>query len=275
MNPPDRASSLDPQNLLAFLKRNLEPGTTFLREDSDAGISFVVAGHSTLAEGADQKWYHLTPEGVMGLASAQALVLESVDLERNQVLMSVQETSFISYGFAAPVRRMKRKRRFPIRESADGIKDAIRGNRSLLKHFISLSDAYKADPQLSSKQAKTAMQAILKSLYDAGSSDVAASYGQVDFEPNQMAWISFFDQIGEQTLGEFLGISDTSEIPGANLDQRADDIRKQAGADEVPETDPAALLASTPPRASNLQERRKRFDAALKPMARYYTQHRR
>lgn len=280
MNPIDRAASLSTIDLSRLLARNLEEGAVFVQDrDYLNGDTIVRLAEGRTGPGGGE-WYRLSdPASLQSLLSQEGFIIEAVSEDRNDVCISLFETSFVSYGFATPVRRLrnKRKQKIEIRESVEGIKDQVRGNRALLKHFILLSDEYRKNPQLSSKEAKASMQSLMRGLYDSGAGDIAASFGAVEFEPDVLSWVSLFDVIGEQTLAQFLGIDSVAEIPGADLNQRADEIRQLAGADAVPPDEPEKILAGRDSGYAGLtiQEKMRRNAVAANPVMGHWNTRRR
>ncbi len=275
MNPIDRAASLSTIDLSRLLARNLEEGAVFVQDrDYLNGDTIVRLAENRSGQGGGE-WFRLSDEAsLQPLLTKEGFIVEDVSGDGNDVLLSFFETSFASYGYAQPVRRLRgqKRRKVAIRESVEGIKGAVRDNRALLKHFILLSDEYRKNPQLSSKEAKASMQSLMRGLYDSGSGDIAASYGAVEFEPDVLSWVSLFDVIGEQTLAQFLGIDSVAEIPGADINQRADEIRQLAGADDVPPDEPEKILASreTGYAGLSIKERMRRADIARNPVMGHY-----
>lgn len=86
------------------------------------------------------------------------------------------------------------------------------------------------DPHLQAKEADICMRAILQHATSASAIQPELfQFGRPSWEPDPLAWMSFFDQIGDRTLADFLGISSANEIPAA------DDMSAQI--DELPEGD--------------------------------------
>lgn len=263
-------SHATPADFFEMFTRNLEPDAFFAVEHNIVRRSANETQADPSVHLGESSWYPLTESGLLPLLNKHAFVINEVRDEH--VAVSIVETSFACYGYAAPIRRRGRDKRKKkaIRESVEDLKSMIAAERAMLKHFVSLSDAYKRDPQLSSTEAKTSMEVLLSGLYSRNP-EQAAMFGQVEFEPNQMAWIQLFDQIGSQTLGEFLGINSMADIPGGDLDARADEIRQQAGADTPPaETAPEAMVASKPSKPSSLCERLQKQNLSVNPMSRYF-----
>ncbi len=264
-------SSLSPHDFLAFIIRNMEPGAHIVREDSGEGEGFVRLEENAVPGASSSKWFPASVHGLSPLLTRQSVVVEAVSEDGQQVLVSFPESSYTSFGYAVPVRRLRaRRQRMAIRESTDAIKDQIRGNRALLRHFILLSDEYRKNPQLNSKEAQAAMQSLMRGLWDSGSGDLASSYGAVEFEPDTLAWVGLFDTIGEQTLAQFLGIQSVAEIPGADLEQRTSEIMADADADAIPPDEPEKILAGYEYPKANLVERGRKIHASQNHMSRYY-----
>lgn len=260
-------TSLSLADFRQFVLRNLEPGARFLREDGAEGEGFVRTSDTALRGGG--RWHPVTEAGLAPALLHHDIVVEAV--ADGQVLLSFPESSYISYGFAAPAKRLRgRRRRRAVVESVEGIKDQIRGNRALLRHFVILSDEYRKDPQLSSKEAEAAMKCLMRGLYDSGSGDIATAFGAVEFEPDPLAWVSLMDAVGEQTLAQFLGIQSVAELPGADLDQRVDDVMGSVDQASQPVDDDAAKLLASTVRRSTVNERVRRAAVAGNHMAHYY-----
>jgi hypothetical protein len=111
--------------------------------------------------------------------------------------------------------------------ASDSLKDLARGSRPVLKHMITLHKHYRGDdPQLQSKEAKTAMQAILNA-WDDTDVDAAHMFGRVSWDPDPITWMSFFDEVGSQPLGNFLDIEDTGgipEVPGSEFETPPEEV---------------------------------------------------
>lgn len=120
--------------------------------------------------------------------------------------------------------------RRPLFES-EAIKSLAKANRAVLKNVINLFQMYRGDdPHLQSKEADICMRAVLQhATSSAAIQPELFQFGRPSWEPDPLAWMSFFDQIGDRTLADFLGISSASEIPAA------DDMSAQI--DELPEDD--------------------------------------
>lgn len=119
-----------------------------------------------------------------------------------------------------------------------GFKEFLRTNKTGLKKFIRLHDLYKSEGDLSSKDA-TNLMADLMTLFKGTES---STLGSAVWEPNALSFATFLDSIGETPLAEFLGISSISELPDADMDTRADEIRKDAI--QKPEEPPQPQLSS-------------------------------
>jgi hypothetical protein len=83
----------------------------------------------------------------------------------------------------------------------------------LIQHLVALKQAYIEDPQLGSKEAKTEMAAIMSLLFREDEASVYF-FGQVLFDPNIGSFIAFFDDLGSEKLGPYLGINNLDQIPG-------------------------------------------------------------
>lgn len=129
------------------------------------------------------------------------------------------------------------------------IKELIRSNRTALRLFIQLADAYRTDdPQLAGKEATAAMVGLLRLSSDTPDSH----FGSAQWEPDPLAFAQFLDGIGDQSLGDFLGVENLDDIPGSSIEARADAIRDQSIEDKA--EPPKPQLSSLSPRASNLHE---------------------
>lgn len=95
----------------------------------------------------------------------------------------------------------------------DELKALAREDVSVLKNLVNVQRLYRGeDPQLAGKESKLALGVILQKLYF--SNPKAALYlGKLDWEPELVNWVGFLDQIGDKSLAEFLGISDSQSIP--------------------------------------------------------------
>jgi len=149
-----------------------------------------------------------------------------------------------------------------ILEGHEMVKDLATKERAALRHLIQLYKLYRGDDQsLQSKEAKISMQALLTIAQKSYPEDVL-QYGRVTWEPDPIAWMGFFDQIGDQTLAQFLNIGSPDQIPDpaagdvgevrtdaavegedATTDETGLDMNDEFGLDE-PEGDDAGLEAS-------------------------------
>lgn len=128
-------------------------------------------------------------------------------------------------------------RRRPLFES-EAIKSLARENRAVLKNVINLFQMYRGDdPHLQSKEADICMRAILQHATDtAAVKPELFQFGRPSWEPDPLSWMSFFDQIGDRTLADFLGISSATEIPAAEdmsaqMDELPGDDQNDIGRD--------------------------------------------
>jgi hypothetical protein len=97
---------------------------------------------------------------------------------------------------------------------ADAIKETAGGSKVVLRNLSNLYKHYKGqDSQLKSTDAKTSMNVILSELYNNGNKEVAMTYGRMTWDPDTIMWMEFLESVGEQSLGEFLGITSIEEIP--------------------------------------------------------------
>lgn len=133
---------------------------------------------------------------------------------------------------------------------SESIRALAKSNRAVLKNVISLFQLYRGeDPQLTSKEAEIAMKAILASVMKPASGDPELyRFGRMQWEPDNLAWISFFDQVGDRTLADFLGISSSDEIPppedmAAQFDQLGLRDRHEPATD--PSEDPSRATRRT------------------------------
>lgn len=106
-------------------------------------------------------------------------------------------------------------------EEISSFKEFLRSNKTALKKFIQLHDMYRADGNLNSKDADE-LTADLMTLFKG---TAVSTLGTAKWEPNKLAFSLFLDQIGEQPLADFLGIDSVADIPNADLETRADEIR--------------------------------------------------
>ena len=127
--------------------------------------------------------------------------------------------------------------------STDSLRDLAKGNRPVIKHLVTLHKLYRGDdPQLQSKEAKTAMQAILR-VWNTEDPEAAHMFGRAVWEPDALMWMSFFDEVGSQPLGKALGMSGTSDIPdvpGSEYETKPSDIPEMPeynNDDEEPESE--------------------------------------
>ncbi len=124
-------------------------------------------------------------------------------------------------------------------DEMDQFKDFLRSDITALKIFIRLNDMYRKDGNLNSKDAKEAT-ANLMSLFKGTES---SRLGVAKWEPNQLAFAMFLDELGNQPIADFLGIDSVADLPNADLESRADDIRKKSI--KKPEEPPTPQLSST------------------------------
>jgi len=136
-------------------------------------------------------------------------------------------------------RLLEQTHRRPLVES-EAVKEMAKKSRAVLKNVISLFQMYRGDdPHLQSKEAKICMQAVLQ--HAVGSTvenPELFRFGRPAWEPDPLAWVSFFDEVGDRTLADFLNISSASEIPAA------DDMTGQI--DNLPEDGPDHRRTDTP-----------------------------
>lgn len=145
----------------------------------------------------------------------------------------------------------------PVMDTHDRLRTLARDNRTVLKFLLQLYDLYRGDDkQLSSKEAGTAMVGVLRSMAAQSIPDIA-QYGNIEWKPDPISFIEFFDSIGDKSMAEFLGISDMSDIPGVDLEMRADEIRSKAlksrEADAGTKEDASKIVAGAP-KKRNLAE---------------------
>lgn len=108
--------------------------------------------------------------------------------------------------------------RAPLFEGVEVLKTIALSNRFALRNLITLYNCYRGDdPQLTSKEAKTAMQGILQAAYDEYPGEVAL-FGVMRWEPNEVKFGEFLSSVGDKTLAQFLGISGEQDIPGFESD---------------------------------------------------------
>lgn len=107
----------------------------------------------------------------------------------------------------------------------DELKTLAREDVSVLKNLVNVQRLYRGDdPQLAGKESKLALGVILQKLYL--SNPKAALYlGKLDWEPELVNWVGFLDQIGDKSLAEFLGISDSQSIPVGKAGGLGDGVR--------------------------------------------------
>lgn len=133
--------------------------------------------------------------------------------------------------------------------SEGDFKSFLRDNKTGLKLFIKLKDLYRDKGLLSSNEAKELMSNLL-TLYNGTTS---TQFGKQKWEPDELAFASFLDQIGDTPLGEFLGIESSEGLPGASVEDQADAIRQKAI--QKPEEAPIPQLSSfTPTLAQQLKK---------------------
>lgn len=120
----------------------------------------------------------------------------------------------------------------------DGFKDFLRTNKTALKRFIQLHDLYREEGSLASKDA----QQITSDLMTLFKGTESSQLGVAKWEPNQLAFSMFLDSIGNQPLADFLGIESVADLPNADLEARADEIRDKAV--KEPEEPPTPQLSS-------------------------------
>ena len=114
----------------------------------------------------------------------------------------------------------------------DELKELARTDVSVLKNLVNLQKLYQGDdPQLSDKKSTLAAGVVLQKLYL--SNPKAAHYlGRMQWEPELVNWMGFFDQVGNNTLAQFLGINSMEEIPLGQAGGDGD-VAAPAGGEEV------------------------------------------
>lgn len=120
----------------------------------------------------------------------------------------------------------------------DGFKEFLRTNKTALKRFIQLHDLYREEGSLASKDA----QQITSDLMTLFKGTESSQLGVAKWEPNQLAFSMFLDDIGNQPLADFLGIDSVADLPNADLETRADEIRDKSI--KKPEEPPMPQLSS-------------------------------
>ena len=129
-----------------------------------------------------------------------------------------------------PVQLSQRMEEASSQVASDSLRDLARTNRPVLKHLIALHKMYRSeDPHLQSKDAKTAMQAVL-SAWDDQDIEAAYMFGRAQWEPDPITWMSFFDEVGSQPLGTALGMGSTGdipEVPGSEFETAPEDIPEE------------------------------------------------
>ena len=116
--------------------------------------------------------------------------------------------------FRSPDTDPHRSKTVPV-DAHSRLKELAARDRPTLAHIIILTQLRRgADPQLLSKEAKTAKAALLARLYDLDR-DVAGRYGVIEFKPSDVAFLGLFDAMGNQQLSEFLGLN--GKVPDGNL----------------------------------------------------------
>lgn len=111
--------------------------------------------------------------------------------------------------------------------SAESLKRHAASSPTVLKALVQLYQLYRGeDKQLSSKDARALMITVMRSI--AGGAPQSTELGMVTWEPDNFVFVSFFDQVGDQPLGQFLGITDVTAIPEVGLEMKADSLRDQA-----------------------------------------------
>jgi hypothetical protein len=105
----------------------------------------------------------------------------------------------------------------------DALKSLAKRDLPTLRHLAALKKVHDSQANLTGKDASLAIQAILNRL-DQVDPAAAAQLGQKNWEPNALSWIELFDTIGDQKLGEYIGIKDHASIPtGSAIEAGTDD----------------------------------------------------
>lgn len=98
-------------------------------------------------------------------------------------------------------------------DSFSALKELAKSDLGVLKQIAYLNKQYHGDdPRFSDKQSAVAMASILSKLLYA---DDRTAYfmGSMDWKPNISVWMRFFDMVGDEPLGKFLGINSSEELP--------------------------------------------------------------
>ena len=152
-------------------------------------------------------------------------------------------------------------------ESSNSFADVtnhVKGDRSLLRHFATLHDAYfRGDTALSSKEAKTAMGALLTAMW--GKVPGVQALGQMEPQPNITEFIRMLDEVGEGPLGSFFGFRSPQDVPGG------EDIPQPGegapSASPIPTSDsPPDIDPNAPPSPQNLDDEEEEEDRAWTPI---------
>src|SRR5215217_1877232 len=111
MNPIDRTASLSTIDLSRLLARNLDEGAVFVQDrDYLTGDTIVRLSENRTGAGGGE-WFRLSdPSTLQPLLSKEGFIVEAVSEDGNDVCLSFFETSFVSYGYAQPVRRLRNKK---------------------------------------------------------------------------------------------------------------------------------------------------------------------
>lgn len=121
----------------------------------------------------------------------------------------------------------------------DGFADVtnlIKNDRSLLRHFATLHDAYfRGDTSLSSKESKTAMNALIAALW--GKAPGITALGTMEPNPNVTEFTRMLDEVGEGPLGSFFGFRSPQDVPGGEDTQLPDEEEETGGESPIPVAD--------------------------------------
>lgn len=154
-------------------------------------------------------------------------------------------------------------------ESSNSFADVtnhVKGDRSLLRHFATLHDSYfRGDTALSSKEAKTAMGALLTSMW--GKVPGVQALGQMEPQPNITEFIRLLDEVGEGPLGSFFGFRGPDDVPGGADIPAAGEEPSDGSPIPTADGPPSNIDPNAPPTDQNLDDEEEEEDRAWTPIS--------
>jgi hypothetical protein len=93
-----------------------------------------------------------------------------------------------------------------------GLKELARKDRPTLEHLLKLKKLYQETGELNGKQAQLSMQSILIRLFRYDESE-AMRFGRIEWQADEVAFVGLMDQIGQEKLGPYLGMTTVADVP--------------------------------------------------------------